>query len=93
MQIFAPDRHAQLLQRRHKVGKWAPLCRNGAFIWSHLGPYSDGGTGKLSPLHKVGKFLKEGAHSCLNRALNLKLVPLVVPHYREKNIYIKNDAP
>ena len=42
----------------------------------------------------MGKFLKEGAHSYLNRALTLKLVPLVVPHFchrEEKNR--KNDAP
>ena len=32
------------------MGKGAPLCLNGAFILSYLGPYSDDGTGKLSPL-------------------------------------------
>ena len=39
----------------------------------------------------MGKFLKEGPHSYLNMALNLKLVPLVVPHFshREK----KHVAP
>ena len=29
------------------MGKGAPLCLKGAFILSHLGPYSNGGTGKL----------------------------------------------
>ena len=38
----------------------------------------------------MGKFLKEGALSYLNRALNLKLVPLVVPHFSHRE---KNDAP
>ena len=30
------------------MGKGAPLCLNGAFILSHLGPYGDDGTGRLS---------------------------------------------
>ena len=40
----------------------------------------------------MGKFLEEGAHSYLNRALTLKLVPLVVPTFliETKN---KHDAP
>ena len=39
----------------------------------------------------MGKFLKEGAHSYLNRALTLKLVPLVVPHFSLHRK--KPDAP
>ena len=41
----------------------------------------------------MGKFLKEGAHSYLNRALTLKLVPLVVPHFSHRKKHFKNDAP
>ena len=40
----------------------------------------------------MGKFLKEGVNSYLNRALNLKLVPLVVPHFSHREKIIKNNA-
>ena len=82
------------------MGKGAPLCLNGA-LTRYIGTVEPG---KLSQLvlwkiHKVGKFLKEGAHSCLNRALTLKLVPLGTaepgqPHFshREKK-KIKKQCP
>ena len=38
------------------MGKGAPLYLNGAYILSHLGPYSDGGTAKIRkmPSKKFG---------------------------------------
>ena len=56
--------------KRHKVGKGAPLCLNGAFILSHLGPYGDGGTGKLSPWTFL--IAPEGAQSRAVEALFFK---------------------
>ena len=52
----------------------------------------------------MGKFLKKGAYSYLNRALTLRLVPLVIPHFshiekknmdkvqngRPQNVYLKS---
>ena len=66
MQIVAPD-GAQLLKRRHKVGKGAHSCPNGAFILSHLGSYSDGGTRLLSPWTFL--IAPEGARSTAVEAL------------------------
>ena len=47
MQIFAPD-GAQIIEKAQS-GQRAPLCLNGASNLSHMGPYSDGGIGILSP--------------------------------------------
>ena len=56
----------QKLEKRHKVGKGAPLYLNGAYILSHLGPYySDGGTAKIRKMPSK-KFGALRAHAFLS---------------------------
>ena len=72
-----------LYRGEKKVGKMAPLCRNGAFRPSHLVPlwtaepgklslwtilFVPGGTSVMNNTQR-GIFIKEGAHSCLNGAV------------------------
>ena len=77
-----------VVKRRHNMGKGAPPCLNGAFSPSHWCLYRNGQTRKLVPMthyfcpyngarflwiHKVGKFLKEGAHSYLNMCISCRI--------------------